>query len=30
MNQRGTVHKEVKEKYNDIERQNFFTNLSEK
>jgi hypothetical protein len=29
-NQRGTVCKEVKEKCNDSERQNFFANLSEK
>jgi hypothetical protein len=29
-NQRGTVCKEVKERCNDIERQIFFTNLSEK
>jgi hypothetical protein len=29
-NQRGTVCKEVKERCNDIERQNFFANLEEK
>jgi hypothetical protein len=29
-NQRGTVRKEVKERCNDIKRQNFFANLSEK
>jgi hypothetical protein len=29
-NQRGRVCKEVKEIYNDIERQHFFTNLNEK
>jgi hypothetical protein len=29
-NQRGTISKEVKERCNNIERQNFFANLSDK